>query len=242
MPWRPLPRIAFAIAICSFNPSAASDLPLQLGDELYVIEEGGQDGDWLRGYLVAPPSLLAGLTSNKGETLEARVFSGIFPRDCVEIREFLGEQLPLVQDSAEHIDGKAAASSELLNGSQHAVRPPAPVPMLKIGDETPTSLHEPLVDEIASCLREWHSTNLHEVLLNRHYDQAKELSSLVERLDAARRQLLHNVLTQYEAVALRQQVVWDLVMGNKMMRGEVIVRSTEAVSYTHLTLPTKRIV
>ena len=91
MPWTPLPRIAFAIATHPFAASSPADLPLELGDELYIIEQGGTDFQWFRGYLVAPPSLLAGLTSTKGQTLEARVFSGIFPRSCVEIREVLGE-------------------------------------------------------------------------------------------------------------------------------------------------------
>src|SRR4051812_35432843 len=91
MPWQPLPRIAFAVAIFPFQASSPADLPLEIGDELYVIEQGGKDGSWYRGYLVAPPSLLAGLTSVKGQTLEARVFSGIFPRCCVEVREVLGE-------------------------------------------------------------------------------------------------------------------------------------------------------
>lgn len=89
--WRPLPRIAFAICTHPFQPSSPADLPLEIGDELYIIEQSGNDGAWFRGYLVAPPSLLAGLTSVKGQTLEARVFSGIFPRVCVEVREVLGE-------------------------------------------------------------------------------------------------------------------------------------------------------
>src|ERR1700710_3143611 len=91
MPWQPLPRIAFAVATYPFTASSPADLPLELGDELYVIEQGGENGEWYRGYLVAPPSLLAGLTSTKGQTLEARVFSGIFPATCVEVREVLGE-------------------------------------------------------------------------------------------------------------------------------------------------------
>ena len=77
MPWQPLARIAFAVATYPFPASEAADLPLEIGDELYIIEET-PDGQWLRGYLVAPPSRLAGLTSVKGQTLEARVFSGIF--------------------------------------------------------------------------------------------------------------------------------------------------------------------
>ncbi|KAJ4297633.1 Deoxycytidine kinase 1 [Kalmusia sp. IMI 367209] len=309
--WRPLPRIAFAICIYPFQPSSPADLPLEIGDELYVIEQGGKDGAWFRGYLVAPPSLLAGLTSVKGQTLEARVFSGIFPRCCVEVREVLGEgkntptpaPTPTPNDGAERRashgehttngvitptestgatppSAKGAAShakrvsrsdtvsalptsatrplsrrrstknragshgSQWTARSDHlqqlalplspvsptshdptAPRPPAPVPMLKIGDETPTSAQEPLVDEIASCLREWHSTKLHELLLARKYSALDKMSALVQRLDTARRQLLHKVLTVKELDNVREATVWDLVAGNKMLCGDVIVRS-----------------
>lgn len=303
MPWRPLPRIAFAVAIFPFQPSSPADLPLELGDELYIIEQGGKDGSWYRGYLVAPPSLLAGLTCRRGQTLEARVFSGIFPRSCVEVREELGEvdiSEKLLSGGADIVDsprcaprGSADADQEPRNGHSRAgakkpnlsrpeslkglgwvtnqrrsqsrdvtptgenglsykssplmlpnsrkstslapngasasqdpgaPKPPAPVPMLKIGDETPTSTSEPLVDEIASCLREWHSTNLHELLLNRQYGTVEKMSAIVSRLDLTRRQLLHDVLTGQERVSLREQAVWDLVKGNKMLSGEVIVR------------------
>ncbi|KAF1999177.1 hypothetical protein P154DRAFT_236464 [Amniculicola lignicola CBS 123094] len=107
----------------------------------------------------------------------------------------------------------------------NAPRPLAPVPMLKIGDETPTSAQEPLVDEIASCLREWHSTKLHELLLARRYSSLDKMSALVQRLDTARRQLLHKVLTAKELEKVREATVWDLVSGNKMLCGDVIVRS-----------------
>ena len=288
MPWRPLPRIAFAIAVYPFSPSAGADLPLELGDELYIIEEGGLNGAWLRGYLVAPPSLLSGLTSTKGQTLEARVFSGIFPRSCVEIREYIGgenDNLPtgvtehraydahgsLVPNGASLPDGSnyfpdpqrqlavphGASDSQWpqtpqTNGTTHSLgseardgaagttepttplpltpreggfpRPPAPVPMLKIGDETPTCADEPLVDEIASCLREWHSTNLHELLLSRQYARLAKLTRLMNRLDMARRQLLHGVLTAQEVVELHEKVVWDMVKGNKLVNDEIIIR------------------
>ncbi|KAF9885773.1 hypothetical protein FE257_012355 [Aspergillus nanangensis] len=294
MPWRPLPRIAFAVAIYPFQPSSPDDLPLELGDELYIIEQGGVNGEWCRGYLVAPPSLLAGLTSTKGQTLEARVFSGIFPRNCVEIREVLGDadgqktltngdRSSLVQiDGADgdvrdslassnddvHTTGEVsdvviatkhkpsqifihkldeddlAASPRSLHGAfrspsiphspvmvtprdPNAPKPAAPVPMLKIGDETPTSLSEPLVDEIASCLREWHSTNLHQLLLGRQYNIVEDMSHIVQDLDFARRQLLYNVLTSQEKQTLRNEVVWKLVQGNKMLGAEVIVRDPQ---------------
>jgi dedicator of cytokinesis protein 3 len=296
--WRPLPQIAFGIAKYPFQPSSPADLPLEIGDELYIIEQGGKDGAWYRGYLVAPPSLLAGLTSVKGQTLEARVFSGIFPRSCVEVREVLGERksdgalepgqgnhhdsatngLVTPTDStrttsptakgalsnarrASKTDAVSALpssasrplsrrkSSRKRAGSHtsqwtareehlqqlmlplsptsdpNAPRPPAPVPMLKIGDETPTSTQEPLVDEIASCLREWHSTKVHELLLARKYGSLDKMTALVNRLDTARRQLLHKVLTAKELEKVREATVWDLVAGNKMLCGDVIVRS-----------------
>ncbi|KAK3939252.1 hypothetical protein QBC46DRAFT_438181 [Diplogelasinospora grovesii] len=279
MPWQPLPRIAFAVATYPFTASSPADLPLEIGDELYIVEET-PDGNWLRGYLVAPPSLLAGLTSVKGQTLEARVFSGIFPRSCVEVREVLGESdetddnesedggaLDAVTEAIQHI-GSDSAKSGLANGEKkrrkdnkprgpefsigrkgtlkendhgltngtpaklsvpvkrdpNAPRPAAPVPMLKIGDETPTSASEPLIDEIASCLREWHSTNLHELLLSRQYGKLDKLSQLITTLNFSRQQFLHNVLTTWEYKNLREKTVWDLVRVNKLCGGEVIVR------------------
>jgi hypothetical protein len=266
MPWQPLPRIAFAVATFPFAAENPADLPLELGDELYIIEET-PDGHWLRGYLVAPPSLLAGLTSIKGQTLEARVFSGIFPRNCVEVREVLGESYETDDNDADSEDGaseptpQAGGSDSAKSGIEgaekkrrkdranasptkgwrepngthsrlsvpvkrdpDAPRPPAPVPMLKIGDETPTSASEPLIDEIASCLREWHSTNLHELLLSRQYSKLDTMSRLINTLTFARQQFLHDVLTTWEYDILREKTVWDLVRVNKLCGGEVIVR------------------
>lgn len=311
MVWKPLPRIAFAVAIYPFVASSPADLPLELGDELYIIEQGGIAGEWYRGYLVAPPSLLSGLTSVHGQTLEARVFSGIFPRNCVEVREVLDGPVTDEKISSPDLE-RGISNSNFPNGdsaqttnifqhrksvrrhgstkghrsnkgsvtatdsaqdsgigsmpsrspsrrtrnvddpeglsrsfshrsirslrSQGSVvrlspsagegrdRPPAPVPMLKIGDETPTSLSEPLVDEIASCLREWHSKDLHALLLSRQYPVLEQLANLVRQLDGSRRQLLHEILTGKELERKREQIVWSLVRGNRLLGGEVIVR------------------
>ena len=303
MPWQPLPRIAFAVCTYPFQPFSPADLPLEIGDELYIIEQGGVDGSWYRGYLVAPPSLLAGLSNVKGQTLEARVFSGIFPRVCVEIREVFGEEklhgkglsfsensqvgsvrsgtvddgtvdsfggaatlgeaqengvpVPAPENNSNLLQHENADVREGIGGQPqkdgvgeseplqspepnfqssekaeltkalhpNAPKPAAPVPMLKIGDESPTSASEPLVDEIASCLREWHSTNLHELLLARRYGTVDELSLLIQRLDTSRKQLLYRVLTLRELACLRESTVWDLVNGNKLLNGDIIVRS-----------------
>ncbi|KAL2435259.1 hypothetical protein ABEF95_014903 [Exophiala dermatitidis] len=207
MPWRPLP-LSYAVAIYPFQPLAASpaELPLQIGDQLYVIEQGGKNGAWCRGYLVAPPSLLSALSPGARTPADARVFSGIFPKCCIEIREQLGPDVaPVLQP------GQA--------------KPPAPVPMLKIGDDSPTSSAEPLVDEIASCLREWYILHLPEVVLRRDYRLLDQMSEITNRLDYARRELLNDVLTRQERVRVRDNAVWDLVRGNKMLSGEVIVRN-----------------
>ncbi|KAL8917097.1 MAG: hypothetical protein Q9172_005982 [Xanthocarpia lactea] len=298
-----------AVAIYPFAASSPADLPLELGDELYLIEQGGSTGDWYRGYLIAPPSLLSGLTSVRGQTLEKRVFSGIFPRNCIEVLDedtiLDGNTLPAdlnrgstgdqvangdsldtrttpqnkrsirrygsktgslrIRRSAAAMDSaqdSGIGSLLSLSPSQHAPspastqdlsrklshrsvrsvrcqdsavrlssttgqiheRPPAPVPMLKIGDETPTSLLEPLVDEIASCLREWHSKDLHELLLSRRYATLERLTEVIQRVDSTRRQLLYGVLTSAELEQKREQTVWDLVRGNTLLGGDVIVR------------------
>ncbi|KAL8654689.1 MAG: hypothetical protein Q9226_003331 [Calogaya cf. arnoldii] len=304
MPWKPLSRMPLAVAVYPFAASSPADLPLELGDELYLIEQGGSTGDWYRGYLIAPPSLLSGLTGRRGQTLEKRVFSGIFPRNCVEVLDedtiSDGNVLPPdpesasagpkgangdvleTQTSPQHTRGirkfgnrtsslrirRSAAPTDSaqdsgigslqslspsqgdahdlsrkmshrsvrsLRSQDSAVplsatmgptrdRPLAPVPMLKIGDETPTSLSEPLVDEIASCLREWHSKDLHEMLLSRRYAALEQLAQVIQQVDSTRRQLLYGVLTREELERTREETVWDLVRGNKLLGGDVIVR------------------
>jgi dedicator of cytokinesis protein 3 len=205
MPWQPLP-LSYAVAIYPFQPSdAPSELPLQIGDQLYVIEQGGKDGAWCRGYLVAPPTLLSALTPGGRTAGDARVFSGIFPKCCIEIREQLGSDVDALVEPGQP-------------------KPQAPVPMLKIGDESPTSASEPLVDEITSCLREWYILHLPELVLSRQYRVLDHMSEITTRLDYARRELLNDVLTAQERVQVRHDAVWELVRGNKMLNCEVIVR------------------
>jgi len=204
--------LSYAIAIYPFQPSSAhAELPLQIGDHLYVIEQGGRDDAWCRGYLVQQPSLLSALTTGNRSASDARVYSGIFPRCCIEIREQLGH-------GDEHNAQPTAQDSD---------KPQAPVPMLKIGDESPTSASEPLVDEISSCLREWYVTYLPSLVLRQDYDRLDRVSDIVTKLDYARRELLNDVLTAQERISVRNEAVWDLVRGNKLLGAEVIVRDPE---------------
>jgi dedicator of cytokinesis protein 3 len=215
MPWEPLP-LSYAVAIYPFQPSSSpSELPLQIGDQLYVIEQGGKNGAWCRGYLVAPPTLLSALTPGGRTAADARVFSGIFPRCCIEIREQLGPDVDISPQQTEE------------------AKPTAPVPMLKIGDESPTSASEPLVDEITSCLREWYILYLPELVLRQAYQLLDQISTIITRLDYARRELLNDVLTAQERVQVRNDAIWDLVRGNKMLSGEVIVRDPARLGRLH---------
>lgn len=101
MSWRPLPHIAHAIATHPFSDVKGDDLPLDIGDELYILEQGGVNGDWFRGYLSAQPSLLSGLTPlREGQGLEQRIYSGTFPRSCVEIKDILIEDDGLEDQSS----------------------------------------------------------------------------------------------------------------------------------------------
>lgn len=267
MPWKPLPSVAFAICTYPFRATQPDDLPLQVGDCLYIIEQGGQHGDWYRGYLVGFPSLLAGLTSPTGEQLDARVFTGIFPANRVEVREVMEEHkvdgvaAARQSDSLRSEDNNQDARARRKSQAQHARRlsralsrkrsardvtkkvrpnivpdeplprdptapkPTAPVPLLRVGDETGQSAEEPLMDEIASCLREWHDARLHELLLSRGYSQLSRVQELIRRVDISRKQLMHDVMTMKELNKLREDTVWDLVAGNKLLSDEVIVRS-----------------
>ena len=272
MPWQPLPAVAFAICTYPFNATHTEDLPLQVGDHIYIIEQGGATQQWYRGYLVASPSLLAGLTAEHGQPLEHRVYSGIFPKNCVEVREFLGENKtngsvasptspmsPMSPGNSDEANIKEKRKSQKLSAQRlsrahsrkrsqsslrdkariqgidleenpmprlpNAPKPIAPVPLLRVGDETVYSAEEPLVDEIASCLREWHDARLHELLLARGYDQLSRVQDLIKRLGMRRQQLMHNIMTTKELKKLREDTVWDLVAGNKLLSDEVVVRS-----------------
>ncbi|KAF2858132.1 hypothetical protein K470DRAFT_221917 [Piedraia hortae CBS 480.64] len=263
MPWKPLPSVAFAICTYPFKADGPDDLPLQIGDCLYLVEQGGKDGEWCRGYLVGFPSILAGLKNAPSRRQDAQIYTGIFPRNCVQVREVIGaagSTAPIGprvgqensydpqtrrKAQAQHAWRLSRALSRRVSlGSKNqsrqslvskeapprpagAPKPPAPVPLLRVGDETSNSSKEPLIDEIASCLREWHDAHLHNVLLTRSYVQLSKIQDLVKRVDQSRKQLMHDVLTAKELAKLREETVWNLVAGNKMMGEEVIVRSSE---------------
>lgn len=265
MPWQPTRQVAYAICTQPFRPTDPEDLVLEIGDSLYIFEQGGDRNEWCRGFLVSPKSLRSTLDDDIEQLNQPRVFTGIFPRNCVEVREYVedswagagavdsrkkvnGEDL---EQRGEPTAGKAPSVHRLSRArrrqSQQSVgrkdhiplvdvteynprdpaapKPLAPVPLLRVGDELGRAVDEPLVDEIASCLREWHDARLNDLLLHKGYDQLARINELVKRVDRNRKQLLHDVLTTKELVTLREDTVWDLVSGNKMLDDDVVVRS-----------------
>ena len=103
------------------------------------------------------------------------------------------------------------------------LKPPPPRPSLKSSDETVSGASEPLIDEIASALREWH------ILMFKHLQQKDyRLFTLVkehiEALHLGRRQLLNGTLGAEETAVLRRECVTRLVKGNIAQGLDVIVR------------------
>ncbi len=102
-------------------------------------------------------------------------------------------------------------------------KPPPPRPSIKSGDETEAGHTQPLVDEIASALREWHSL-LFVYLSRRDYKLFRTVKEHLEALHLGRRQLLSETLNTEETVKLRKACVARLVRGNMAQGLDVIVR------------------
>ncbi|KZO90762.1 hypothetical protein CALVIDRAFT_506467 [Calocera viscosa TUFC12733] len=102
-------------------------------------------------------------------------------------------------------------------------RPPRPLPSFKIQDDTSSGAEQPLVDEIAAALREWHAL-LYVYLNRRDYRLFQTVQGHIEALHLGRRQLLANTLGLEETLNLRRDCVARLVRGNVVQGLDVIVR------------------
>lgn len=107
--------------------------------------------------------------------------------------------------------------------SEEVVKPLPPRPSLKSGDDTASGATQPIIDEIASALREWHSL-MFQYLARRQYPLFHTVKSHVESLHLGRRQLLAQTLSAEESTALRRDCVARLVTGNMVQDLDIIVR------------------
>ena len=103
------------------------------------------------------------------------------------------------------------------------LKPLPPRPSLKSGDDTASGQIQPIIDEIASALREWHNL-MFLYLAKRDYNLFHIVREHIEALHLGRRQLLAQTLSAEETVALRKECVGRLVSGNVVQGLDVIVR------------------
>lgn len=106
---------------------------------------------------------------------------------------------------------------------QQQNKPLPPRPSLPPGGETKSGAEQPIVDEIACALREWHLL-MFQYLARRDYKLFQVIREQIEALHLGRRQLLANTLSSEETVNLRRQCVARLVRGNIMQGLDIIVR------------------
>ena len=103
------------------------------------------------------------------------------------------------------------------------VKPLPPRPSLKSNDETVSGAAQPIIDEIASALREWHML-MFQYLARRDYQLFQTVREHIEALHLGRRQLLTHSLSEEETANLRRDCVTRLVSGNIVQNLDVIVR------------------
>ncbi|EIW63135.1 cytoplasmic protein [Trametes versicolor FP-101664 SS1] len=102
-------------------------------------------------------------------------------------------------------------------------KPLPPRPTLTSGDDTLSGAAQPIIDEIASALREWHAL-MFQYLAQRDYRLFHIVREYIEVLHLGRRQLLSQTLSSEETVNLRRECVARLVSGNLLQGLDVIVR------------------
>ena len=102
-------------------------------------------------------------------------------------------------------------------------KPLPPRPTLTSGDDTLSGAAQPIIDEIASALREWHAL-MFQYLAQRDYRLFHVVREYIEVLHLGRRQLLSQTLSSEETVNLRRECVARLVSGNLLQGLDVIVR------------------
>ncbi|KAF8840035.1 hypothetical protein BDN67DRAFT_969174 [Paxillus ammoniavirescens] len=115
------------------------------------------------------------------------------------------------------------ASIYSVTPSSEALKQLPPRPSLKSGDDTASGATQPIIDEIASALREWHSI-MFQYLARRQYGLFHTVKGHIEALHLGRRQLLAQTLSVEETVALRRDCVTRLVTGNIVQDLDIIVR------------------
>ncbi|KDQ21902.1 hypothetical protein BOTBODRAFT_169082 [Botryobasidium botryosum FD-172 SS1] len=154
------------------------------------------------------------------------------PEDAEMVFTFLGNSVipsarprsnrSTVESQPTSVNGHSGPD-DLISPQIDSMRPPLPRPSLKSGDDTQSGAEEPLVDEIASALREWHAL-LFTLLARRNYPLFNSVRDHIEALHLGRRQLLSHTLSREETDRLRRDCIARLVRGNVSQGLDIIAR------------------
>ncbi|KAI8332559.1 hypothetical protein BC941DRAFT_516704 [Chlamydoabsidia padenii] len=103
---------------------------------------------------------------------------------------------------------------------------PPPLPLARFEQSTVSGLNDPLVDEIAACIREWYYL-LYTYLERKKYGQFNTIRDYINYLYQARRQLLDQVLSREETSRLRKEVIRRMVVLGITQQQDMIIRHPE---------------
>lgn len=99
--------------------------------------------------------------------------------------------------------------------------------MVEATGEDSENSSEPLIDDIGSILREWYDITPQQILLGRRYRDFDTITKLCDQLDRARKQLIIGNLSKSELKDVRKSSELAIDQGNKILSGDMIVRSEE---------------
>ena len=167
------------------------------GGAMDTLPEEDEEGDVMaarRSHRLGPPPGLAGVT---------------------------GSSRPPVPSSSQATSSTRSTSPS--DSQTLSIKPFPPRPAVRPGDETASGSYQPIIDEIASALREWHGL-MFTYLTRRDYKLFHIVREHIEALHLGRRQLLAQTLSAEETMNLRRDCVARLVAGNVIQGLDVIVR------------------
>ncbi|KAK9477655.1 dedicator of cytokinesis-domain-containing protein [Lipomyces japonicus] len=193
--WFPLPTCVRAVAKASYS-SSSHPLALPLRlGDIVYVFEGSTE---YQPYWYRGYLLSPSSIASYSDSQPTRVHVGIFPASVLSLTE--------------PIDVKQIAVTK--------IAPKLPVSTIHLTPEAP------ILSEIAAALQEWCPSHLYSLFkTSQNYPTIAILSTLIEDLCNTRKQLILNTLTSAERDDAVKTSVWNLVRGNKLLSGEVIVRN-----------------
>lgn len=181
----------------------------------------GSNGDgWeAKASIVMDPSREGALETSEGQALKKHFRAQV----QTEHVSFSRAALPVYSTSIRSTSVRSLSIRSSSPSGSHIDKPLPPRPSLKSGDDTASGAHQPIIDEIASALREWHTLMFH-YLARRDYKLFHVVREHIEALHSGRRQLLVQTLNAEETINMRRECVIRLVSGNLVQGLDVIVR------------------